>query len=276
MSGFNNITLDWITILKKFIQSWILLNGIVPFSAKIIVMTNRNIQSYLKSDHRVDYQIPSSMDNFYTIPNIICDKTGTLTKNELLLTHISNLDTIYNESECDLLPFDLLYSIIIGLHCKNSTYDTEEDRIISEKLISMGAIVEFHGNNIKITKDSNQITAHIIVKDQLQFDCTRKLSSVIFYINSPDNTFIVTKGPISKIETLLNSSELNTFATVSNKYSTSYPYLRTMAFAIRSISYDSSIDPCNYEISNKYLFISILGIQDEIQPKITDTIRTIS
>jgi magnesium-transporting ATPase (P-type) len=275
MSNYYNKILDWTTILKRFIQSWILLNGIVPFSAKVIVMTNRTIQSYIQSNSQVDYQSASAIDNFCTIPTMICDKTGTLTKNELLLTHMSYRDMIYHQDQFHSIPFDLLYCIIVGLHCKHNIYATEEDRIISEKLISMGAIVECSKNKVEIIKGDDTITIHILVQDELQFNCVRKLSSVIFYINSPENAFIITKGPLSKIEALLSSSEITTFTTVQNKYNIDYPYLRTIAFAVRSVTYDNSIDPFTYEISNKYIFCSILGIQDDIQPQIIQTISNL-
>ena len=107
-----NITLNIFNLIKTFIQSWILLNGIVPFSAKIIVMMNRGIQSYLNSTSRVDYINPNSIDNFFSIDRMICDKTGTITKNELFLTHIShqsNVIDIFKELE---LPFDLISKIV--------------------------------------------------------------------------------------------------------------------------------------------------------------------
>ena len=79
---------------EKSIQSWILLNGIVSFSAKILIGINRSVQCILKKTHNVDYINPKAIDNFNGTNTIICDKTGTLTKNELLLTHYSINDII--------------------------------------------------------------------------------------------------------------------------------------------------------------------------------------
>ena len=90
-------------------QSWILLNGIVPFSIKIILIINRSIQSYYYSNKNVEYISSSYPENFSKIKRIICDKTGTITKNELLLTHISYEDKIYDNIDTiiyDNIPFD--------------------------------------------------------------------------------------------------------------------------------------------------------------------------
>ena len=46
-----------------------------------------------------------------------------------------------------ILPFNLIYQILLSLHYKkNSVYSTEEDRVISDKIISLEQLL----NKIKI------------------------------------------------------------------------------------------------------------------------------
>lgn len=265
-----NITLNIFNLIKTFIQSWILLNGIVPFSAKIIVMMNRGIQSYLNSTSRVDYINPNSIDNFFSIDRMICDKTGTITKNELFLTHIShrsNVIDIFKELE---LPFDLISKIVLSLHYKNQIYATEEDRVISDKIISLGTIIEQNKNKVSIKNRFDLISVDIFEMEQLQFDCARKMSSVIY---KQDNKFyIITKGCLDSIESIICEESKEKFNFERNLFDVKYPYLRTIGIAFKEIEYQEATSPLKYEKDGKYTYLTILGIQDELQDNINETI----
>ena len=270
---FKNKDLCLFNMLKTFVQSWILLNGVVPFSAKIIVMTNRSIQSYLKSDDKVDYIHSNSIDNFTNINKVICDKTGTITKNELSLTHISfNKKVIERLHDDTILPFNLIYQILLSLHYKkNSVYSTEEDRVISDKIISLGTIIEQNKNKVYIKNKIENVAVDIIEMDKLQFDCNRKMSSVIYKNNN--RHFIITKGSIEAIGKIIKNKE--DFIVESNIYDTDYPYLRTIAIAFKEILYDEETNPHTYEESGNYTYITILGIQDDLQDNIENTVSNL-
>lgn len=259
-----------IDTIKTFIQAWIILNGIVPFSIKIILMINRQLQSYLYSTSLVEYNSPDSLDNFYQIDHIICDKTGTITKNELLLTHISYLNNIYIEVY-DNIPFDILSKVTLGLHYKNKIFSTEEDKVISEKIISQGISMVRNKDMVKISDSLSEIDIEIIEMDLLSFDCMRKLSSVIYKNNN--EYFIVTKGSIDAVKNLICKNDLALFNTIYEKYNISYPYLRTIAFAYKKIIYTEGKNPLDYEKEGKYTFLTILGIQDEIQSGVNLAIK---
>ena len=260
-------------VTKKIVQSWILLNGIMPFSVKIITIFNKNIQSYLYSNKCIEYTNSNAIDNFYNIDHIICDKTGTITKNELCLTHVSYENTIYVKDDINHIDFKLLSLLLLGLHHKNKNFCTEEDKVISERIISLGAIIEYSNNNVIVIKNNDILKSTILEKDKLQFDNTRKLSSVIFTIKENNKTYIITKGPIHKIKSLIKDDNINSINKVTELYNKNYPYLRTIAFAIREIDYDKNIDPTKYEESDNFNFLSILGIQDEIQEGVFKTIQ---
>ena len=268
-----------IFILEKIMQSWILLNGIVPFSIKIILIINRSIQSYYYSNNKVEYLSSSSPENFSSINRVICDKTGTITKNELLLTHISYKNRIYDNIDNILdnnIPFQFICKIVISLHCKDNIYDTEEDKIIGHRIMSLGTLINYRNKDVMISNDSNSIKIDIKEMEKLEFDCSRKLSSVIFGANFGEGykTYIVTKGSIMSIKNILKCDNLGIYNSDINIFNNKYPFLRTISFAIKEIdNYDKNLDPKFYENQGNYEFLSVLGIQDELQSNIKDTIK---
>ena len=158
-------SLSVLFILEKLVQSWILLNGIVPFSIKLLLIVNRGIQSYLYTDDNIEYLDIGNAENFNFIDRMVCDKTGTITQNRLFLTHYSSDETVYlneNESINDKLSFESISNIVIALHVKDDIYNTEEDRVIGHKIISCGLIVSYKNNHIDITNDKNEINIEII------------------------------------------------------------------------------------------------------------------
>jgi len=233
-------------------------------------MMNRNIQSYLNTTNLVEYSAPNSLDNFHQIKRIICDKTGTITKNELLLTHVSYDNVIYTYVY-DSIPFDLMSKIILGLHHKNKIYSTEEDKIISEKIVSLGTYMVSNKNIVEIYSTHNSIKMDILEMDKLSFDCVRKLSSVIYKDINNDH-FIITKGALSAIKPLIRAIDIDHFNLIYGQYNTEYPYLRTIAFCFKKIEYLSCKEPVEYEKDGEYTFLTILGIQDELQTNVIETV----
>jgi magnesium-transporting ATPase (P-type) len=270
-----NSDLNLFNMLKSFIQSWILLNGVVPFSAKIIVMLNRSIQSYLESNDSVDYILPNSLDNFHQIDRIICDKTGTITKNELLLTHLSYKNKIYID-DYETIPFHLLYNVVLSLHYKNEIYATEEDRIISDKILSLGTIIESNMSQVEITNNNysgDKVKVDIIEMNKLEFDCNRKMSSVIYKNN--EKYYIISKGSLSAIKEILAGESISDFEKDKKEYDIKYPYLRTIAIAMKEIQYSSFDNPTKYENEGDYYYLTILGIQDELQEDVINTVSNL-
>ena len=262
-----------IYIIERLVQAWILLNGIVPFSAKILVTLNRNIQTFLKSNFLVEYLNPKAIDNFSKIDRIICDKTGTLTKNELLLTHLSYNGTIYNNFVKLNIPLKFLYKIVIGLHHQNNIFSTIEDQVICEKFVSIGTCIEINSNKIIVNRNYESIEVKLIKMRELEFDCIRKKSSVIFYVSNEKQYYIVTKGSINSIKNILKKDDIDAYNKIVNDYNKKYPYLRTIAFSIKKIEYDQSNNPIEYENMGNYDFLTILGIQDDLQDNCIDTIN---
>ena len=194
LTVISSINIYFIDILEKSIQSWILLNGIVPFSAKILIGINRSVQCFLKKTHDVDYINPKAIDNFNGIDTIICDKTGTLTKNELLLTHYSINDIILDDFEKQKIPFKLLYKLVLSLHHKNRIFSTSEDQIICEKFNS-GTCIEINKNIVTINKNYESIKVMIINMQELEFDCERKNHLLYTMCPMKKNIILLPKAP---------------------------------------------------------------------------------
>jgi len=274
-STIHTRSINLLFIIEKVMQSWILLNGIVPFSIKLLIIINRNIQSYLYSNSIIEYINITSAENYNEVQQIICDKTGTITKNQLLLTHLSYRGKIYQEEDIhSYLPFDYIYNIVFGLHIKDNIYNTEEDKVIGHKILSCGTIIEYKDRNVVITYKKNKINIEILEMNRLEFDCDRKLSSVVFKVIDNNDIFIVTKGSIDSVRNIISKKYTDEFNTTENIYNEQYPFLRTIAFCVKKIdNYSCSKDPKEYEKSKKYKFLSILGIQDELQKDVYSTIE---
>ena len=86
--------------------------------------------------------------------------------------------------------------------------------------------------------------------------------------------FIVTKGSLDSIKNIIND-ESDDFTKESEIYNKIYPHLRTLAIAYKEINYRSNICPTEYEESGDYTFLTILGIQDDLQDKIRETISSL-
>jgi len=276
-------TYNVLFVLEKIFQSWILLNGIVPFSIKMILLVNRNLQKYFYSNNEIDYLESSSVDNFPEIKHIITDKTGTITKNELHLTHISYNNKVYfNNNNIKNIPFSVLSKLVLSLHCNEHIYNTEEDRIIGEKIESLGNIIEYNKKNIKIINKNRNLESKfkIIEMNKYKFNSKRKMSSVIYQQIDDNNRFspifMITKGSIEKIRTLIIKEELDNYDFIKYKYDHTYPYLRTIAVCYKQLDdFDIKDDKTVYETNNSYHFLSIIGIQDDLQLNIFETISNL-
>ena len=102
-----------------------------------MIIINRNIQSYLYSNSIIEYINITSAENYNEVQQIICDKTGTITKNQLLLTHLS-CEAKYIKKRISIVIYHLIIYIILflGLHIKDNIYNTEEDKVIGHKILS--------------------------------------------------------------------------------------------------------------------------------------------
>ena len=107
-------------------------------------------------------------------------------------------------------------------------------------------------DKLNIKNHSNSIDINIIEMQKLEFDCNRKLSSVIFRTNFGDETkiYIVTKGSIDNMRNLIKDTDITKYNNIVQNYNTNYPYLRVIAFAIKELlCYGSKIDPKQYELN---------------------------
>jgi magnesium-transporting ATPase (P-type) len=87
--NFNNIFVVVCFFILNIIQKWILLNGIIPFSIKILLHFLKIYQSnYLSKLLNITINNSNVVDQFGFIDRIFSDKTGTITKNCLELVSV--------------------------------------------------------------------------------------------------------------------------------------------------------------------------------------------
>lgn len=283
-------------LLTTMIQTWILFNGVIPFSIKIFLITIRTFQKYNLNKIQFDI-INQNSETIDVIPNvtkILSDKTGTITKNELELTNIvfSNDKLIYNvdsqfpenitylvknnmEKENKL---NLLRCIGICIHFEDNQFKTIEDKTIRNKSVYVNCIVQEKNDKIKL-QIYNQIEEYKTYDiDGLDFNHQKPISSkIVKRINEYDNEYylIFCKGSVNEIKkrlrenqhALLEESDLNLLR--------HNPLLRVMACAYRKITkeeFESNKGKSNYEWETKLYFLGLLGIRDNIQKKVKETI----
>ena len=277
-SAYYQINVGVFSIMQKVIQSWIILNGIVPFSAKLILLFNRNIQSYLYSTPSCEYMKSNVIDNIPYTTHLICDKTGTITKNKLTLKYFTSTkddERILSDIiDIKLLP-DIARFIIMSINVRANIYSTHEDKILAEKIYSLGYVFKQEDSEIIIYEKSNKQSTkyNILDNKNLLFSSSRKLSSVIFENNG--QAYIVSKGPIQKIQELLIESDTNNIRKDLALFNTQAPHLRTIAIAYKPINYNPDTKSDQYESSGQYNYITIMGIEDELQDCIMETVSHI-
>ena len=193
-------------LLTTMIQTWILFNGVIPFSIKIFLITIRTFQKYNLNKIQFDI-INQNSETIDVIPNvtkILSDKTGTITKNELELTNIVfsndkfvfNVDSDFPENITYLVKnniekenkLNLLRCIGICIHFEDNQFKTIEDKTIRNKSVYVNCIVQEKNDKIKL-QIYNQIEEYKTYDiDGLDFNHQKPISSkIVKPINEYDN-----------------------------------------------------------------------------------------
>lgn len=264
-------------VIQYLFQFFILFNGIVPFSSKIILIINRNIQYYVsKSRNTFEFLHTKAMDTLPYTKHLISDKTGTITKNILSLQYFMNEKHMVTPFQSIVeYPIMSLY-VLLSIHKQDVSFSTNEDQILYQAMMSIGYTYEKKiDNKINITQTDNHLayTFDIIQQNSLTFTSQRKLSSIIIK-DKRQRIFIITKGSMDKIESLLTHKDpLQKDRKELNKEKNAH--YRTLSIALREIThiYRESIDPRIYEEKNSYTYCTTLCILDNIQPYVDQTIN---
>ena len=264
-----------ISIFESLIQNWILYNGLVPYSVKMLLLFNKKIQCVTFNCKQFKFTDFYSIDNLPNITHLISDKTGTLTQNKLELKLFSvhnkfhSIDTLC-VSECAYESLHLKDIILLSLHFVLNDFVTTEDEIISQKVKELSIQFKFTNKYIRIDEKVYEVLDNVT----LAFDDIRKVSSVIVKDTKTDEVYIVTKGAITSIRSKLTShSCLDHDVRNLNK---NYKRYRTLGIIIKNITSIYSKDEKNkFRYENKdslYKYVTILCIEDPLQKNVRKTI----
>jgi len=269
-------------IIQKIIQNWILFNGVIPFSIKILSLLSRYFQSKYS---KLTIRNSESIDQFRYIDNIISDKTGTLTKNQLdfskLVVPNGTILDLYN---MDLNPkiiyhnIELIQCLGLCIHIHNGKFLTPEDEIIRKSYYYLGCHIFQENNNVTITLPDKVIYKYTVIYiDALEFTSKRKRSSVVVYNHSKQKYFIFSKGSVDAIQCLIKDVDKATMQYNDEIIVNDYAELRVLACAYKELCEFQPVD--NYtdndldKIESDLQYVGMIGLKDTLQDNIKDTVK---
>ena len=263
--------------ILSIVRSWIVLNGLIPFSIKILVSFIRNAQSRKLSD--VVVMNSGLVDEFPFIDYVLSDKTGTLTQNKLELIKIGcvlNTENQYEVIDCDEDSEQLLrpdvYDILVSLShtvqmyrgsgANNEyNYSTPEDKAI-------------HHLCLNTLKDAD---VSLESKDTREFTPTRCLSSNLFVVsprNSRGNTSMYTKGSTAHIRELVVADERAVLDKLETMLTQCDPCLRILAVAKRTFK-ATHPDKITDDMECYMRLVCLIGIRDRFMDGVEQAVRVL-
>lgn len=286
LTSLQNLELPKIQIIKYFIlktiQSWIVLNGIIPFSLNILLAFFRFLQSVLLQSHIecVKKTNTSLIDQFKKIDYVLSDKTGTITKNQLKLIYVidrdHNLHNIYDHA------YDkkrMSNEVVRGLGlCTNIDTSTPEDKSI---YLYLNSKLEYKTQCLFLTlNDEKDKEEYILYPVDLSFSVKRPISSQVFYDIKNDCYVIYTKASLSRLKNCLLEKDRVLLDQLDHSLTKIDGSLRLLGMAWRRLESQEILDYENYDIlpeqfeSHLHL-IGVMGIQDNLVDDVSETIQKV-
>ena len=286
----NNVTIIQLLgyLILNIVQNWIVLNGLIPFSIKILLNSIKYFQSKkFLSHHNIKMNTPYLVDQFSSIDYVLSDKTGTITKNSLELMTLVDFDSnIYNLEETNkLISKDIVRALGLCIGFDEGEYCTPEDKTIHQRYIYLNSQIQYMNDEITLNLYGNIETYKRIKINNLDFTTLRPISSSIFFDTSNRKYYIYTKASIQKLHDILVENDKIKLDTIDKIITSIDPSLRTISIGKREISEDeinafhllNQIEKDLYVINfEKNLnLIGILGIQDKLIDNIQNSIQWI-
>jgi magnesium-transporting ATPase (P-type) len=286
------VYLSQITLLNIVfyaIQNWILFNGIIPFSVKIFLILARSLQSYLLTRKHSEITINNSLqiDDFGKIGKIISDKTGTLTRNELELSKLIQVNSndivdieAYHKSHSKI---NLEFHKCLGLciHQTDGDFNTAEDKTIRYKYQFLNNRISQTGSKITLFIAGDKYDFHYVEIAGFDFTFERRMSSKIVK-DSKNKYFIYSKGALDVISKKVNGKYETEVKRLDEIISQKFPELRLLGCAYKEINGDDieqaiinshHRNMMTVQFENDLEFLGIVGIKDNLQHHVTETIN---
>lgn len=277
-------------IVFNIVQNWILFNGLIPFSVKILLILARNLQSNINNKNNKNITINNSLqiDDIGKSTKILTDKTGTLTKNEL---EFSKLIEVWKNDIVDVESFEYKHHDVsiefhkcLGLciHQTEGNYSTPEDKTIRYRYQQLNDRVSQSGDKISLYINNNMKYDYKYVEiGGLDFTFERRLSSKIV---KDDNGkyYIYCKGAMDIVTKKTKDKYRDEIKRMDKLISQTHPELRLLACAYREITTDelnkTMMDSINRSAMVKALednleFLGIIGIKDNLQQDVQFTVN---
>jgi len=270
-------------LLLRSIQSWIVLNGIIPFSIKILLSFLRNMECRQLKGIRIIS--PYLVDQISHINYILSDKTGTITKNKLeLMKMIDSTGEIYHldKDSSRMMPRLLVRALGLCIGINDGEYQTPEDKTIHQKYLYLRSKILYVENQVQLDIYGNIEDYIRYPVEGLNFNLLRPISSQIFINKLNGEYSIFTKASIGKLMECLKDDDKEKLLNIDNKITEIDSSLRLLALGWKSISREEIQHYESLSQTEKLLevekfesqleLIGILGIQDSLIDNIDKSI----
>lgn len=235
------------TTFQSAVKSWMVLNGVFPFSIKILLSLVRGVQSKWFLSDRVSAVAHTSVDEISQVDWIVFDKTGTLTGNKLEL--VAAADENGSVPSLAHLP-DRLRVALPYVVCRNrlGTPETEEDQILADACARMGWTTRFQ----------------LVPTSNLHYHTHRPMSSQVFSTGLGEMYRIVSKGSVHRIARHLHPYDQVRLERAEIEMMKLDPSLRVLAIAIREFHMDHNHNNNYADYEKEMHFIGLVGFRDNL------------
>lgn len=239
-------------ILEAFFFAVSVAVGITPSMLPMIV--NVNLSKGAKSLAKKDTLVKRSeaIENLGAIDVLCTDKTGTLTKGEIILT--LSLDSDFKDSE-DVLKYAYI----------NSIYSTGIKNIVDKAIISYAK-----KRNIEIDKYEKV--------DEIPFDYERRKASIV--IKDEEEYQMLTKGALIEVIDSCNSIYLNKeiiklTKKIRDDILTKARELSKKGMQVIALASKKYSNSNNITDDKGLVFLGVVAFEDPIKPGVKNTIRNL-
>ena len=239
-------------ILEAFFFAVSVAVGITPSMLPMIV--NVNLSKGAKSLAKKDTLVKRSeaIENLGAIDVLCTDKTGTLTRGEIILT--LSLDSEFKDSE-DVLKYAYI----------NSIYSTGIKNIVDKAIISYAK-----KRNIEIDKYEKV--------DEIPFDYERRKASIV--IKDEEEYQMLTKGALIEVIDSCNSIYLNKeiiklTKKIRDDILTKARELSKKGMQVIALASKKYSNSNNITDDKGLVFLGVVAFEDPIKPGVKNTIRNL-
>lgn len=277
------------SLIANIVQCWIVFNGLMPFSVKMVLIFVRFLEAFIvnNSNDGIKFNAADKVDDISTSDTIISDKTGTLTKNNLVLSHVHSSiaskitsldDEKYNMSD----NIGFIKALTLCVHYNGGHYDTGEDKAIDSRLSDMGINVERNTSELTIRIDGSSYKYELFHNCGLEFNHECKSSSVIVHDLTDNRYYIYTKGAVSFIKDKIKHC-IGDLEKSETLFTRQYPGCRLIAYGYRELQ-EKDIRKLTRQIGkrqrsileDKLRYLGMVGLEDEIGDFVPETISYLS